>query len=114
LSAGIISTQTFGIASIKNRETILFVKPFFWAKSETWVDGEPRGETKASGFSYFAKPVQIRPWPFGVYVVSRNGRHAAPVVDTGVEKTTEIIRQIRRRLKVYVCRKQYASEGNGL
>jgi hypothetical protein len=73
LPARIVSAEAFGVASVENRKTILFVKPIFRPKSETWMDRKSRRQSEASVFSYVPKSIKFWPRTFGVYVVSRNG-----------------------------------------
>ena len=66
------------------------------------VDREPRREHVAGRLGRGPQPFERGPRPFGVHVVDRDRRDAAPVVDAGREQRREIVAEVRRRLQVHV------------
>ena len=60
-----------------------------------------------------AQDVERRPGPLWVHVVGRDGRHAAPVVDAGVEQRGQLVGEVRRRLHVDLGRQDQAGRRNG-
>ena len=60
-----------------------------------------------------AQDVERRPGPLGVDVVGRDRRHAAPVVDAGLEQRRQIVGEVRRRLHVDLGRQHQPGRRNG-
>ena len=78
------------------------MQPLVGAPHELRVHREARREHEARGLGRVAQAVERGPRPFGVHVVDRDRRDAAPVVDAGREQRREIVAQVRGRLEVHV------------
>ena len=55
-----------------------------------------RGARRSPGLGHRPQPVEGGPRPLGVHVVGGHRRHAAPVVDAGVEQHAEVVGQVGR------------------
>ena len=76
------------------------------------VDGETFAPSvKPSVGRFRPSACDLRPCGFGIHVVGRHGRDAAPVVDAGAQQQAMIVgTQIRRRLKVHVAAEHEACD----
>ena len=112
-STGVVAAQALGVAAVEHREPQRGMQPTLRVADVLGVDGEPRGEREALPLGDLAETVECRPRPFGVDVVERQRRHAAPVVDAGVEQHAEVVAQVRRRLQVDLRRQQQTRRSDG-
>ena len=67
----------------------------------------------AGAFGDVTEPVEPGPGALGVDVVRGNGRHAAPVVDAGVQQDPEVVGQVGRGLQMDLGGQNQPGHGDG-
>ena len=77
------------------------------------IHREARCEDLARGLGGLAQPLERGPRSFGVHVVRRDRRDAAPVVDAGVEERREIVAQVGGCLEVHLRTEHQPGRGDG-
>ena len=90
------------------------VQPGLAALHELRVDRESFAQPEAGVGGPLGEQLDLRPRPLGVDVVGRQGRHAAPVVDTGRdEPPVLLVHQVRRGLETAGRSHDVPGDGDG-
>ena len=82
----------------------VWVKPAVGVLDVLRVDGEAGGQSEAPLLGGRTEPIQVWPGSLRIHVVGGDGRDASPVVDPRIEQHAEVVRQVRRSLKVDLWR----------
>ena len=108
-----VTGQSLGIGSVEHGEAHGLIQPTLGIEGELGVDGEARGENRATQFGGVPQRVEGRPATLGVHVVGGDRRHPAPIVDSGVEQHGQVVREVGRCLHVDVRRQHQTGGGDG-
>ncbi len=109
----VVSRPAIGVAGAQNRRKHRLVEPARAVANSGRINRQTLDEAISGATRGAVEDLALGPWGFRIDMVRRQRRHAAPVVDPGVQQHRKIgVRQIRRCLDVHVLSEDRARRRN--